>query len=113
VLTRLTMMTSSAAGGSLGLYEEFSVLGTPTRRIAVADESGELPPVPHGFTWRPLSERPVAELRAQAADYRHMAEVAATLTVMAAFFRVAVRLEALAGQREREETRGALRTEAP
>ncbi len=42
-----------------------------------------------------------------------MAEVAATLTVMAAFFRVAVRLEALAGQREREETRGALRTEAP
>ncbi|MGO9997511.1 MAG: hypothetical protein ACLPKW_07160 [Acetobacteraceae bacterium] len=55
----------------------------------------------------------MAELRAQAADYRHMAEVAATLTVMAAFFRVAVRLEALAGQREREETRGALRTEAP
>ena len=68
------------------------------------DAAVGLPRSEGGFVWQPLTERPATELRAHAADYRRMAEGATTLKVMSAFFRVAIRLEALAQRRASEES---------
>lgn len=102
----MVMSSRDRSSDCLGLYEELNVFGTPTRAVVIADESDELPPRPRGFTWRPLAERSAAELHAYAGDYRRMAETASTLNVMAACFRIAIRLEALAERREREQTEG-------
>ena len=86
-----------------GQYEELNVFGSPTGRMALMAEGDQLPPAPRGFTWRPLAERSVAELRQEAARYRRMAQTATTNEVMEALRNIADRLEALADQREREE----------
>jgi hypothetical protein len=51
--------------------------------------------------WRPLSERSVADLRAEAAEYRRMAETASTQEVMIALRKLADRLDGMAEQREK------------
>jgi hypothetical protein len=50
----------------------------------------------------PLAKRTIAELRAEAAEYRRMAATARTAEGMASLFRIADRFDALADQRERE-----------
>jgi len=86
-----------------GGYQELNVFGSPTGRVVLVAEGDKLPRAPRGFTWRSLSERSVAELRAQAAEYRRMAGTARTAAVMRGLNKVADRLEALADRREREE----------
>ncbi len=86
-----------------GSYQELNVFGSPTGRVALVAKGNELPIAPRGFTWRPLSERSIAELRAQAAEYRRMAGTARTVAVMRGLYNVADRLEAVAEQREWEE----------
>ena len=88
-----------------GRYEELNPFGAPTGKVALMKEGDELPAAPRGFVWRPLSERSAAELRAQAADYRHMAETARTADVAIGLRKIADRFDAMADQRERE-TRG-------
>jgi hypothetical protein len=51
--------------------------------------------------WIPLSQRSVAELRAQAHEYRRMAESARTMVVFESLLRLADRFDALADRRER------------
>ncbi len=51
-------------------------------------------------TWRPLSERSVAELRAQAAEYRRMATTATTEQVMRSLRDLADRFDRTADQRD-------------
>jgi hypothetical protein len=85
-----------------GDYPELNVLGSPTGKVVLVAKGGKLPIAPRGFTWRSLSERSVAEIRAQAAEYRRMAGTARTAAVMRGLHKVADRLEALAEQRERE-----------
>jgi len=48
----------------------------------------------------PLSERPIAELRAQAAEYRRMAATARHLETQGSLLKLADRMDALADQRE-------------
>jgi hypothetical protein len=48
----------------------------------------------------PLSERPIAELRAQAAEYRLMAATARQLETQGSLLKLADRMDALADQRE-------------
>ena len=48
----------------------------------------------------PLSERSVAELRGQAAEYRRMAEAARQLATRSGLLKLAARLDALADERE-------------
>src|SRR5581483_10938927 len=55
--------------------------GTPTGKAAIMAKGESLPHAPRGFTWRPLSERSPADLRAGAAGYRRMAGTARTATV--------------------------------
>jgi hypothetical protein len=88
---------------SPGIYEELNVFGTPTGRLVLAATDGELPDVPRGFTWRPLSERSLAEVRARAEEFRRMAETARTQAVGDSLRKLAERLDALADRREREE----------
>ena len=52
----------------------------------------------------PLSERPVAQLRARAEQYRDMAASARTLDTRNSLLKLAVRFDALADQREHEAT---------
>jgi hypothetical protein len=52
--------------------------------------------------WRPLSGRSIADIRAEAAQYRRMAETASTREVMTGLRRLADRLEGMADQRENE-----------
>jgi hypothetical protein len=51
----------------------------------------------------PLSHRSVAQLRAQAEEYRRMAAGARTPGVQASLWRLAQRIEALVEQREQEQ----------
>jgi hypothetical protein len=51
----------------------------------------------------PLPHRSVAQLRAQAEEYRRMAASARTPGVQASLFRLAQRLDALVEQREQEQ----------
>jgi hypothetical protein len=51
----------------------------------------------------PLSQRSSAELRAQAAEYRRMADSARTFAAAAALLKIADRYDALADRREIEE----------
>lgn len=76
-------------------------------RMIVAAEEPKLPRTPQQVTWRPLSRRSTAELRAQAAEYRRMAQTARTMPVMTGLSRLAKRFDAMADLREREEARGA------
>ena len=48
----------------------------------------------------PLSERPIAELRAQAEEYRRMAATARHLETQGSLLKLADRMDALADQRE-------------
>jgi hypothetical protein len=48
----------------------------------------------------PLSERPIAELRAQAAEYRRMAVTARQTATKRGLLKLADRLDALADERE-------------
>ena len=51
--------------------------------------------------WIPVSQRSVTELRAQASEYRRMAEGARTMDAVTGLLRLADRFDALAEQRER------------
>ena len=85
------------------IYEELGALGAPTGKLVLAAKDAELPDLPSGFSWRPLSERSVAEVRARAEEFRRMAETATTQTVRDSLRKLAERLESLAARREREE----------
>jgi len=84
-----------------GEYEELNVFGTPTGRIVVVAKDEELPATARGFSWRPLGERTIAEIRASAAEYRRMAETARTAEVRDGLRKLAERLDSLADERER------------
>jgi hypothetical protein len=86
-----------------GDYQELSALGTPTGKLALMTEGEPLPPAPRGFSWRLLSQRSAAELRAEAAKYRRMAASATTIVARDSLNKIADRFESLADQREREE----------
>ena len=83
-----------------GEYEELNVFGSPTGRVAAVVKDEELPTAPRGFTWRPLAELSIDELRARAADYRRMAGTATVASVRASLHRVAERLDSLADRRK-------------
>jgi hypothetical protein len=87
---------------SSGQYQELNIFGAPTGRMALMAEGAQLPAAPRGFTWRPLSQRSAAELRAEAARYRRMADTATTVPVRDGLRRIADRLDALAVQKERD-----------
>jgi len=82
-----------------GDYEQVNVFGSWTGWVAELTEGESFPAGPRGFGWRPLSERPAAELRAQAAEYRRMAETARTEIALSGLLKVAGRLD----ERERAE----------
>ena len=84
-----------------GEYEDLNVFGTPTGRISVVEKDEGLPAAARGFSWRPLGDRPVAEIRASAAEYRLMAGTARTAGVRDSLRRLAERFDSLADQRER------------
>jgi hypothetical protein len=84
-------------------YEQFSVLGARTGTTVYVQEGSELPDAPCGFTWRPLSQRSAAEIRAEAAEYRRLVGIAETSPVKIALREIADRLDGLAEQRERAE----------
>lgn len=84
-----------------GEYEELNVFGTPTGRIAAVEKDEQLPATARGFSWRPLRDRPVAEIRASATEYRRIAETARTAEVRDSLRKLAERLDNLADQRER------------
>lgn len=86
-----------------GDYHESNVFGTWTGRNAILKESEALPSTPIGFAWQPLPERPAAEIRARAAEYRRKAGTAATIRVMLALRELAGRFEAMAARRLRSE----------
>ena len=85
-----------------GLYEERNVFGAATGTMIFMTEGDEFPPAPRGFTWRLLSDRPIEELRAKAAEYRRMAETATTEDVRTALQRIAERLDEMADRRKLE-----------
>ena len=85
-----------------GLYEELNVFGTPTGTTVFVSEGDGLPGTPRGFSWRPLAERSVAELRERAKRYRAMAATATTEQAMEGLEKLAERFDALADRRERE-----------
>ncbi len=58
------------------------------------------PPAPRDLKWRPLSDRPVGEIRREAAKYRAMAETATTPPVVASLRKIADRLDELAVRKE-------------
>ncbi len=91
----------SGPAPSTGEYEELNIFGTPTGRVAVVEKDEELPDAARGFSWRPLGDRPVAEIRASAAEYRRMAETAKTAEVRDSLRKIAERFDSLADQRER------------
>jgi len=83
-------------------FEELNVFGTPTGRVAVVTKGEKLPDSARGFTWRSLGQCSSAELRARAAEYRHIADTAKTAPVMDRLRNLADRFDALADQRERD-----------
>jgi hypothetical protein len=85
------------------IYEELGACGAPTGRLVLAAKGDGLPDLPRGFSWRPLSERSQAEVRARAEEFRRMADTATTQTVRDSLRKLAERLESLAARREREE----------
>jgi hypothetical protein len=85
------------------IYEELGVSGAPTGRLLLAAKDEGLPAVPRGFSWRPLSERSLAEVRARADEFRRMAKTATTQAVRDSLRRLAERIDKLADQREQEE----------
>lgn len=88
------------------IYEELSAFGTPTGRLVLAAQDEGLPNLPGGFSWRLLSERTQAEIRARAEEFRRMAETATTQVVRDSLRKLAERLDKLADQRERTERGG-------
>ena len=86
-----------------GVYEELNVFGSPTGRVAVVAKDEEFPAAGRGFTWRPLANHSVAELRARAAEYRLLAQTARTASVMDSLRKLAERFDALADQREQKD----------
>jgi len=86
-----------------GLYQELNVFGVPTGKMEFMTEGEKFPGAPRGFTWRPLSQLTVAELRAKAAEYRRMAATATTELVMANLLKLAERIDTLADRRERPD----------
>jgi len=94
---RMELEPGDPAPGS-GVYERLNVFGTPTGKAAIMAKGESLPHAPRGFTWRPLSERSPADLRAGAAGYRRMAGTARTATVAESLRKLADRFEALADQ---------------
>jgi hypothetical protein len=90
--------TVSFSGG----YEEPNAPGVRTGRIIMVEEGDDFPGTPRGYSWRPLSERSVAELRAKAAEYRQMAATARTMHAMEGLRKLADRFDALADKREQE-----------
>jgi hypothetical protein len=86
-----------------GEYEELNVFGSPTGRIAAVAKDEELPAAPRGFTWRPLAEQSIDELRVRAAEYRRMARTATTASVRDSLHKVAERFDSLANRRESGE----------
>jgi hypothetical protein len=64
-------------------------------------EGEKLPTSARGFTWRPLANRSVAELRARAARYHAMAASASTEQAMNSLQKLACRFDELAAPRER------------
>ena len=91
---------------SCGRYQELNVFGMATGKVALMIEGDELPASPRGFTWRLVSERSAAELRANAAEYRRMAGTASTPEVRDRLNTIADRFDALADRREREAAGG-------
>jgi len=89
-----------------GVFEELNIFGTPTGRVAVTAKDERLPASARGFTWRPLAQHSVAELRTRAADYRRMAETATTVQVADGLRALAKRFDALANQREQTKDGG-------
>jgi len=85
------------------IYEELGAFGAPTGRLVLAAKDDGLPDLPCGFSWRPLSERSLPEIRARAEEFRRMAETATTQTVRDSLRGLAERLDNLADRREREE----------
>src|ERR1700733_10770126 len=85
-------------------YEELNVFGTPTGRVVLAAKDEDFPDAPRGFSWRLLAERSAAEIRARAAEYRHMADAARTLPANQSLQKLAERLEEHAARRERVES---------
>jgi hypothetical protein len=86
-----------------GEYEELNVFGTPTGRVAVVEKDEELPGAARAFSWRRLGDRPVAEIRASAAEYRRMAETARTAGVRDDLRKLAERFDRFADLRERSQ----------
>lgn len=86
-----------------GEFEELNVFGTPTGRVATLAKDDPFPVTARGFTWRPLAEHSVDELRARAAEYRRMAGTATTASVRDSLRNLADRFDAMADRREREE----------
>jgi hypothetical protein len=91
-----------ASAPASGPYEELNVFGAPTGNTVFVLEGEKLPASARGFTWRPLADRPVAELRARAARYRAMAATATTEEAKDSLQRLACRFDELAARRERE-----------
>jgi|ERR1700744_4792519 hypothetical protein len=94
---------SSERAASPDIYEELGAIGAPTGRLVLAAKDGELPDLPRGFSWRPLAERSLAEIRARADEFRRMAETATTRTVRDSLRKIAERLDNLADRREQDE----------
>lgn len=88
---------------SSGEYEELNVFGTPTGRIAEVAKGEQLPASARGFTWRPLAQHSLAELRERAAEYRRMAETARTTDVMGSLRKLAERFDTLADRRQQDQ----------
>jgi hypothetical protein len=89
-----------------GRYEQLNVLGARTGVVTYAQEGDELPDAPRGFAWTPLAMRSAAELRAEGAEYRRLAEAALVTPVMTALYEIADRFDTLAERQERGEARG-------
>lgn len=78
------------------------MFGAPTGNTVFVLEGEKLPAAPRGFTWRPLADRSVAELRTRAERYRAMAATATAQQVADSLQRLAGRFDELAARRERE-----------
>lgn len=101
-----TELQSGQRAPHSGSYEQLNVLGTRTGAITHANEGEKLPETPRGFSWRPLTLRPAAELRREAEEYRRLALSATTMPVMATLCEIADRFDALADQSRQSEMPG-------
>jgi len=85
------------------IFEELGACGAPTGRLVLAAKDEGLPDLPRGFSWRPLSERSLEEIRARAEEFRRMAEAATTQSVRDSLRKIAERLDNVAHRREQKE----------